>query len=172
MAIAVIALVCLLWWRRRRQVSKAFDNSVPEPLTNTPQPFPRGDRPDIWYKGMVEVPQPVTIVVPATGKRAQMEGRMTASTTSQDQVAGQSSGPGPVTVLTAIPPPPAPASSATNASANDSVVPPSTAATSPSTPRSREVDVNQIIELIAQRIDPAPRVSRSDSDAPPPRYPS
>ncbi|KAJ3546435.1 hypothetical protein NM688_g5515 [Phlebia brevispora] len=153
--ILLVGVAAFLWWRRRRTLALAsVEVALPPP--GTVEPFPRGTRPDLWYKGIEadpNAPQPVTYVLPVTsGKRAQDDAP--------------------------APPPPPPAISAvadssTNVSRNtalQSVEPPSTASASAlrSSPPPQVVDVNQIIELIAQRIDPA--VGRPPDDTAPPRY--
>ncbi|PSS29631.1 hypothetical protein PHLCEN_2v2779 [Hermanssonia centrifuga] len=138
------ALLALLWWRRRRQVTLEKDETV--------IPFPRNDRPEPWYKGMEANPIPPTRIV------------YTAAVGSKR------------------PPPPlhpcaidtvAHTESRASVDPSASILPPtftqSTSSSVPSPPQT--LDVNQIIELIAQRIDPATRGSVVDELAPP-RYPS
>lgn len=146
--VAVVAIIfvalAFLWWRRRRQVTFEKDETV--------IPFPRNDRPEPWYKGMEANPIPPTRIV------------YTA------------------TIGSKRPPPPLHPSAIDTVAHTEprasvdpsaSILPPtSIQSTSPSVPSPPQtLDVNQIIELIAQRIDPATRGSVVDELAPP-RYPS
>lgn len=163
-ALVVVALAVaagLWWWRRRRPSTSAVYNPDLEP-------FPRNDRPEVWVKGQeagFALPQVHEVVVPTVGKRAMMQGAST-----QPSAPSASSAPS------------APASAAGSSSGGvsrtgghsqqpsvvtSSIVPP-TMTPMYSPPPPPPVDVNHIIELIAQRIDPRPHNPVDDA---PPRYP-
>ncbi|KAF7798532.1 hypothetical protein EIP86_009753 [Pleurotus ostreatoroseus] len=148
-AALLLAVGFFMWWQRRRlALSKEAE------VLETSAPFAPAARGELWYNG-VEIgpgaPQPITYTAPvSSGKRAQM-----------------------VQARVLQPPPP---ESTNPGSANGETLwstnPPSTAPQTvvqqpPSVTQPQIVDVNHIIELIAQRIDPA---GRSNDDIAPPEY--
>ncbi|GJE87684.1 hypothetical protein PsYK624_037670 [Phanerochaete sordida] len=157
MVVLILALLAVLWWRRRRVVQ--WD--IEEPVA----PFPKNDRAEIWVKGQeVGLPhQPVVrvyepIVAPAvSGKRS-----VPAPPPSEPSA--------PSTVSESIPegsrpslgqPRPLPShSQQPSISGSQSTAPQGSV---------QAVDVNQLVELIAQRIDP--RTTAPQGEAPP-RYPA
>ena len=152
--LAIVFFVALWWYKSRRTApSKEKEDAV--------APFPRNDRPAVWVKGqeagVIPTTQVYEAVVPTNGgKRARIaEGTPAASTS---------------TLL----PPSQPVSSGVPAEpvlsrSGHSHQPSTVGAQSVNTPSSGpSMDVNQIIELIAQRIDPRTNVPQGDA---PPRYP-
>lgn len=155
---SVVLLVILFvggiwWWRRHRTASQSTEDPV--------APFPRSDRPPVWSKGQEAGILPMTqvyeAVVPTTGdKRAMI----------QAAVAGPSGSAPPPVPVSAAPstsryPPTSPGGHPQQPSTSglQSINPPSSGPT---------IDVNQIIELIAQRIDPRSNAPVGDA---PPQYP-
>ncbi|KAF7798533.1 hypothetical protein EIP86_009754 [Pleurotus ostreatoroseus] len=132
-----------IWWQRRRLAHAKEAEAL-----QTAAPFSPATRGELWYKGMdvdPNAPQPIAYTAPVTsGKRAQM-------------------------AAARVQPPPASTDPGTaNGETLWSTDPPSTAPQTVQTPpvsQPQIVDVNHIIELIAQRIDPAGR--SSDHIAPP-----
>lgn len=158
-ALLALLLVGVLWWKKRRYMAPLQEEQV--------APFPRNDHPPVWVKGQEAGILPMTqvyeAVVPTAGSKR----------------AGIAAGPAGASgsSSTSTPPPPAiPGSNTIPArSANGHLHQPSTVGTQSINPSSSidppsagpPVDVNQIIELIAQRIDPRTNIPEGDA---PPRY--
>lgn len=158
-AVLALLIVGVLWLKKRRYMAPLREEQV--------APFPRNDHPPVWAKGQEAGILPMTqvyeAVVPTAGSKR----------------AGIAAGPAGASgsSSTSTPPPPAvPSSNPIPArSANGHLHQPSTVGTQSINPSSSvdppssgpPVDVNQIIELIAQRIDPRTNVPEGDA---PPRY--
>lgn len=150
-----LALFAVLWRRRRRPQGSQSKDPV--------MPFPRNDRPEIWVKGQeggtpyipaVRVYEPIH--APAvSGKRS---APATTIPTTAPTVAPPETPP-VVSRSSAAPPPPPPSHSQQ----------PSIPGSTPRAGSVPAVDVNQLVELIAQRIDPRTSVPHGDA---PPQYPA
>lgn len=161
MVVLVVIFLAALWWWKRRRLAQRED-----PV----KPFPKNDRPEIWVKGqeagvpnnnpVVRVYEPIR--APAvSGKRpvnASSAPAPSAPSTESEAVASDS---GPSTSRTRLLP---------SHSQQPSISGPSQSTGTVSPPGSvQAVDVNQLVELIAQRIDPRTNVPQGDA---PPQYPA
>lgn len=154
----VTFLAALWWWKRRHPVER-------EDLV---QPFPKNGRPEIWVKGqetgvpnnnpVVRVYEPVR--APAvSGKRPVNAPSVSAPNAPPAETEIVASGSDPSTSQTRLLPSHSQQPSISG-SPQPNVSPPGSM---------QAVDVNQLVELIAQRIDPRTNVPQGDA---PPRYPA
>lgn len=170
LAALIIGLLVLLWWRRKRASTAGAALSGLEPYT-----LPVNHN-DMRYRDMEASPAPefsqtTPAVRPYSGKRGDSaflarlvppHTRPSLNTGPGNDVTSSSTGANlPVISPTSLP---------ESSRYTHSVEPPSSAG------QTQTVDVNQLIELIAQRIDPAAgvRVLQTTNDGeviPPPQYP-
>lgn len=160
-----LAIASFSWWRKRRPAKTNRPFEPQEPVA----PFPRIGRPNLWYKG-------VGNSTPEMSAATTLE-TIAPSLPYRDEPAGNPGGPPtrPVAPPVAPEPPMSPAFASagpvnlqTRPSRYPYIVDPPSSATPQQT-----VDINQIIELIAQRIDSAPRRPTEmpeGSESPPPQY--
>ncbi|EKM61393.1 uncharacterized protein PHACADRAFT_190558 [Phanerochaete carnosa HHB-10118-sp] len=151
--LALTLFAALWWWRRRR----------PAPRQDPVAPFPKNDRPEIWVKGqeagisrnpMVRVYEPIQAPIVSVKRSA---ARTSISAPSVPSAETHASDSGLSVSQTRLLPSHSQQPSISNSQSTGAP------ASMPT------LDVNQLVELIAQRIDPRTNIPQGDA---PPQYPA